>query len=306
MPELFLNGTVGYEITADRVRDFLASEKSQEITVVINSGGGYVTEGLEIYNTLMASGRTITTVISGIAASMASIIFLAGDERIAMAGTLFMIHKPSGISWGDADDFRKEAEVLDKMQEGFQDIYKERTNIADVESEINEETWYTVAEMKDKGITNSDRKIVFKVVNEGEENNPVDNPIIETEDKTEMARIDDLKAELEEQKKKNAELIEKAEEAKMEVELAELKAANAAMQTTEPQVVTEGEDTTEPKAATEPNTIESAEGSTEPVNTVIEEPKAPKQPEVIETKNTVAETTNKNEMPAFMQASSKY
>lgn len=291
MPELFLNGTVGYEITADRVRDFLASEKSQEITVVINSGGGYVTEGLEIYNTLMASGRKITTVISGIAASMASIIFLAGDERIAMAGTLFMIHKPSGISWGDADDFRKEAEVLDKMQEGFQDIYKDRTNIDDIESEINEETWYTVAEMKEKGITNSDRKIVFKVVDDDGETNPIDIPIIETEDKVEMARIDDLKAELEEQKKVNAELAEKAEEAKLEAELAELKATNAAMQTTETQT-----------EEVETETVEDDE-----VAEVIEkETKVSKQTEVIETKNAVAETTNKNDLPAFMQATSKY
>jgi len=293
MPELFLNGTVGYEITADRVRNFLASENSKEITVVINSGGGLVTEGLEIYNTLRSSGRTITTVISGLAASMASIIFLAGDERIAMDGTLFMIHKPSGISWGDADDFRKEAEVLDKMQEGFQDIYKKRTNIVDVESEINEETWYTVAEMKDKGITNSDRKIVFKVVSEGEENNPDNNSIIETEDKTEMARIDDLKAELAEQKKINAELAEKAEEAKLEAEIAELKATNAAM------------DKKETVEDEEPETAE-AEQEEEIEDEVAEAAVAQKKPEVIDTKKTVAETTNKNEMPAFMQASSKY
>lgn len=291
MPELFLNGTVGYEITADRVRNFLASENSKEITVVINSGGGLVTEGLEIYNTLRSSGRTIITVISGIAASMASIIFLAGDERIAMDGTLFMIHKPSGIYWGDADDFRKEAELLDKMQEGFQDIYKDRTNIADVESEINEETWYTVAEMKEKGITNSDRNIVFKVVDGSNDNNK--DEILETEDKTEMARIDDLKAELAEQKKINAELAEKAEEAKLEAAIAELKATNAAMDKKE---TVEDEET---------ETVE-AEREEEIENEVAKAAVAQKKPEVIDTKKTVAETTNKNEMPAFMQASSKY
>jgi len=291
MPELFLNGTVGYEITADRVRDFLASEKSQEITVVINSGGGFVTEGLEIYNTLRASGRSITTVISGIAASMASIIFLAGDERIAMAGTLFMIHKPSGISWGDADDFRKEAELLDKMQEGFQDIYKERTSIPDVESEINKKTWYTVSEMKAKGITNSERKIVFKVVNEEDQTENNDDLFIETEDKTEMARIDDLKAELEEQKKINAELVEKAEEAKIEAEIAQFKATNASMNK---------------KETVEEEKPETVEGDQEEILGEVAQAAAQKKPDVIDTKNTVAETTNKNELPAFMQATSKY
>ena len=285
MPELFLNGTVGYEITADRVRNFLASENSKEITVVINSGGGLVTEGLEIYNTLRSSGRTITTVISGIAASMASIIFLAGDERIAMDGTLFMIHKPSSISWGDADDFRKEAELLDKMQGGFQDIYKDRTNIADVESEINEETWYTVAEMKEKGITNSERKITFKIVDE------INNDISEVEDEEEMARIDDLKAELEEQKKINAKLAEEAEEAKLIAEIAELKATNAAMNKEE---------------TIEEEKTETVEDDQKEIVEEVAQVAAQKKPEVIETKNTVAETTMKNELPAFMQASSKY
>ncbi len=289
MPELFLNGTVGYEITADRVRNFLASENSKEITVVINSGGGLVTEGLEIYNTLRSSGRTITTVISGIAASMASIIFLAGDERIAMDGTLFMIHKPSGISWGDAEDFRKEANLLDKIQEGFQDIYKNRTNIADVESEINEETWYTVAEMKEKGITNSDRSIVFKVV-DGSDGNNLDE-ILETEDETEMARIDDLKAELAEQKKINAQLTEEAEEAKLEAEIAQLKATNAAMNKQE---VAEEE---------KPETVEDDQ---EEIVEEVAQAAAQKKPEVIDTKNTVAETTIKNEFPEYMQGSSKY
>ncbi|WP_430598254.1 head maturation protease, ClpP-related [Enterococcus sp. AZ177] len=306
MPDLFLSGVVGDEITAKKVRNFLASEKSENITVVINSVGGDAFEGIEIYNLLCACGKKVTTVISGMAASAASVIFLAGDERIAMAGTSYMIHKPKGLSYGESHALRKDAEMLDKLQENVENIYHEKTNINNITKAVDDTNWYTVSEMKEKGITNSERKIILNISAEDEEIDPTFNANIETEEKTEMARIDDLKAELEEQKKINAELEEKAEEAKLEAELAELKAANAAMQTTEPQTVAKGEDTIEPKAATKPNTIENAEGSTKPADTVVEEPKEPKQPEVIDTKNTVAETTMKNELPAFMQASSKY
>lgn len=161
MIKLRLSGVVGYDITADSVSDFLDEHDDKDITLFLNSPGGYIVEGLEIYSLLRASGRNITTVLTGMAASMGSILFLAGDKRIAMTGTLFMIHKPSGIAWGDANEMRKEAEVLDKMQGSLQEIYEERANIENLENLINAESWFNVKEMKENGVVNSDEAVVF-------------------------------------------------------------------------------------------------------------------------------------------------
>ncbi|MCS6716298.1 Clp protease ClpP, partial [Proteus terrae] len=133
MADLFLSGVVGYDITGEKVKNFLASNDDEEVTVYINSPGGYVFEGLEVYNLLRASGRKIKTVLTGLAASMGSIIFLAGDDRVAMTGSLYMVHKPSGITWGNADEMRKEADLLDKIQGSLSDIYKERANIESID-----------------------------------------------------------------------------------------------------------------------------------------------------------------------------
>ncbi|AXH73430.1 MAG: hypothetical protein [Caudoviricetes sp.] len=308
MPELFLNGTVGYEITAEKVRDFLASEKSKEITVVINSVGGDVFEGLEIYNILRSCNRRVTTVISGIAVSMGSVIFLAGEERIAMDGTLYMIHKPSTFTFGDATDLRKDADFLDKVQSSIEQIYNDRTEIKDVNSSVDDETWYTVDEMRKNGIINSERKVIFfeeDTIIDSKKEIKINKEIIETEDLLEMALIDDLKAELEEQKQINAKLVEEKEEKALKAELEALKKTNDELKNTQSKVdsnYSTGKKGTEGcQAGKEGEPFKKTENETKKTNNldkIVEE--------VIDTSKTVAETTNKNSLPAFMQSTSKY
>lgn len=217
MAQLTLSGTVGGDILAEDVRKFLANNQDENIEVFINSGGGSVFEGLEVYNTLRASGRNVTTVITGLAASIASVIFLAGDERIAMTGTSYMIHKPSSIALGDADNLKKEADVLDSIQENIGDIYKERTNIEDANALMNDETWFKVDEMATNGITNSERQVKMMLG-----------------DEEDMSKIDDLKAELEQVNAQKSE----AEEAKQVAEL-QAQIANAKLETAQIKAETE-------------------------------------------------------------------
>ncbi|MGM0341678.1 head maturation protease, ClpP-related [Enterococcus sp. AZ007] len=308
MIKLRMSGVVGYDITADDVSKFLNENDDQDLTIFLNSPGGYVVDGLEIYNLLRASGRNITTVLTGMAASMGSILFLAGDTRIAMSGTLFMIHKPSGIAWGDADDFRKEAELLDKMQGSLQEIYEDRAQIENLEELINEEKWFNVEEMTNNGIVNSDEPVSFDVVIETDDN---DEGLTSLESEDAMAKIDDLKAEKERLEAEKAELEEKVEEARLETELATMKADIDKLRAEadpKPETVKEVDEEAETvdedgeiTAEAEPDyeTEDVVEPQEEEV-TEIEEETA-----VIDTKKTVAMKSN-NKIPAFMQAESKY
>lgn len=286
MADLILSGVVGEDITGDTIKEFLASNDDPEITVFINSPGGYVFDGLEIYSLLRASGRKIKTVLTGLAASMGSIIFLAGDERVAMTGTLYMVHKPSGLAWGNADDLRKEVELLDKIQISAADIYTERTGIEDKDIDLymNKESWFGTEEMKELGITNSDEDIKLGRVED-------------------MSKIDDLKAELETAKAEKAELEEKVEEARLEKELAKEKAAIAKMQ-----AEAELEEPVDESKEIDEEPVDESEKTDTPVNpdepedVVADEDKKVK---AIDTSKTTA-VKKQNAIPAFMDYAAKY
>lgn len=128
--------------------DFLNQiEDTKELNIYINSGGGSVYGGLAIYNILKRhKGKKIVTV-DGIAASIASIIALAGDEIIISKSAQFMIHKPWIQCSGNASELRAAEDVLDKCQKSITAIYME--NVLEGISEetitqlINKETWMT-------------------------------------------------------------------------------------------------------------------------------------------------------------------
>lgn len=306
MINLRLAGNVGYEITADGISEFLNENDDKDITIFLNSPGGYVTEGLEIYNLLRASGRNITTVLTGMAASMASIIFLAGDRRIAMTGTLYMVHKPSGLAWGNADEMRKEIEVLDKMQDSAAAIYQERTGIEDFNDYMNEVTYFDTVEMKELGITNSDEKVTFAL--ESSKNEKEGSMNLESEENMSIEELKEEKAKLEAEK---AQLEEQLEESRLEAEIASMRADNAALRAeVEPETEDEEEDTEEVETETDEEEVVETEVETETdeeeeeETEIDQEPTAKKQ---INTKKTVAvKSKAASKIPAFMQAESKY
>lgn len=130
-----------------------AAQAGEDITVLINSGGGSVFDGWTIYNALLRHPKNVIVRIEGIAASIASIIAMAGKEIIACKGSIMMVHKPSTCVWMydsmNADDLRKEAEALDKIQKVLNSIYMDQTGLdaVAIDSLINEETWMTPDEM---------------------------------------------------------------------------------------------------------------------------------------------------------------
>ena len=101
-----------------------------QINVHINSYGGEVAEGLAIYNALRRNGAKIRTTCDGFACSIASVIFMAGDERVMSDASLLMIHNAWTSAYGvNAADLRKLADDMDAITQASKNAYMSRINI---------------------------------------------------------------------------------------------------------------------------------------------------------------------------------
>lgn len=140
-------------VSAKNVRRKLKDSGAKVIKARINSRGGDVVDGLAIYNDLKDHPARVEVSIIGVAASMASVIAMAGDEITIAENALVMIHNPWGVSVGEADDHRAWADVLDKMRDSLLAIYTSRTKQSrdDVQAMMAKETWLDAAEAKRLG-----------------------------------------------------------------------------------------------------------------------------------------------------------
>ena len=151
--EVMIYGDIGFKVSAADFISQLKEKRYKSLTVHINSGGGEVFDGLAIYNYLKNfSGRTVV-IVDGLAASMASVIAMAGDEIRMSDNSFLMIHKPSGGVIGDARQMKKMADVLDKIAEQLADIYSKRTGMRreTILNLMEEETWFNSEEAKENG-----------------------------------------------------------------------------------------------------------------------------------------------------------
>lgn len=134
------------------VRDMIKNADGRDINVHINSGGGSVFAGIAIYNMLKNYEGTVTTYIDGLAASIASVIAMAGDRIVMRTGSNLMVHKPSAILLGmyNADDLTQYADTLDEIQKSIMQVYMDRmrpeASIEEIEQLVNNETWMTSEE----------------------------------------------------------------------------------------------------------------------------------------------------------------
>ncbi len=137
---------LGNGVTAKKFRDDLAAMGDvQEIVVRINSPGGEVFDGFAIYNALKQHKAQVVVHIDGLAASIASVIAMAGDKVVMGEGAMFMVHSPWTVALGNADQMRDIADMLDKVEVGLVDAYVAKTgkSRAEVEKWMDGETWFT-------------------------------------------------------------------------------------------------------------------------------------------------------------------
>ncbi|MFE7973001.1 head maturation protease, ClpP-related [Streptomyces shenzhenensis] len=116
-----IGGWWGY--TADQLISELRQITAPKMRVRVNSPGGSVFEGIAIANALRSHPASVTVQVDGIAASIASVIAMAGD-RVEMAPqTMLMIHDASGLCMGNAADMEEMAELLDLISDNIADAY---------------------------------------------------------------------------------------------------------------------------------------------------------------------------------------
>lgn len=128
-------------------------EDIQVINVYINSYGGEVAEGLAIRSALKRHKAKVRTYCDGFAASIASVIFSAGDERIMSNASLLFIHNAWSYASGDANAMNKAAEDLAKITQASIEAYKEVVNLSEekLKELMDAETWLSPAECIEMG-----------------------------------------------------------------------------------------------------------------------------------------------------------
>jgi len=157
--EVSIFGDIGESWWGDSVTlaDFKADwdkvKDKKSISLLINSPGGDVFDGMAIYNLISAVRQNVTVEVLGLAASIASVIALAGKEMMMGEGSYFMIHRPWSFSLGTADELRKDADLLDKVEGQIADIYAQHTALTEDEiaAAMDAETWYTPEEAVEAG-----------------------------------------------------------------------------------------------------------------------------------------------------------
>lgn len=154
---LAIDDEIGFwGLQAKDFRESLNAVSAKELHVEINSPGGDVFAGTAMFNMLRAwakDGKTVVTKVSGVAASIASVIFLAGDKRVMPKNTFAMVHQPWTFAMGNADDLREQADTLEKIGGGMVKTYMDRTGLS--EDEVNallaQDTWLSADEALEKG-----------------------------------------------------------------------------------------------------------------------------------------------------------
>lgn len=132
----------------------LNAVKAKTLTVRLNTPGGDVFDGLAIYNSLKSHGATIHIRVDGLAASIGSIIAMAGDTITMGESAFLMVHNPWALTIGNSSDMREMAAVLDKIGGSLARIYQFRANVSQEQAQkwMDAETWFTAEDAKAAGL----------------------------------------------------------------------------------------------------------------------------------------------------------
>lgn len=139
------------------LKDLRALGEIDSLDIRINSNGGSVFDGVAIYNALKRHPATKNVYVDGIAASIASVIAMAGDSITMGEGSFLMIHKASGLAVGNANEMRELADILEGIDAQLIDIYSNRTGLDSelINKMMDEETWMNSSEAIEKKFADS-------------------------------------------------------------------------------------------------------------------------------------------------------
>jgi ATP-dependent protease ClpP protease subunit len=153
---LYLYDRIGgfFGIAAGDVIAQLRAVSGHHVRVHLNSPGGDVFDGLAIYNSLRQHPGGVEVQVEGLAASIASVIAMAGERLTMAAASLLMIHDPHGVVIGGAEDMRQMAALMDKAGGLLADVYAGRGGATRdaIREWMQAETWFTPQEALDAGL----------------------------------------------------------------------------------------------------------------------------------------------------------
>lgn len=157
--EIMLYGAIGDyfdELTAQKIVNQIKN-MSGDITVRVNSPGGDVFDGIAIMNALKAHSGKVTVVVEALAASIASVIAMAGQELVMLEGSFLMIHNPWCFALGDAEELRQIAGVLDQVGDSLAGIYARKTGktVDEIKALMSAETWMSAEDAVELGFADS-------------------------------------------------------------------------------------------------------------------------------------------------------
>lgn len=142
--EMTMIGEVGWDITPSGVNDALRTAGGDDLVITLHSPGGFIHDGVAVYNLLRGYSGHIRFEVIALAASAASLILMAGDTIAIASNAQVMVHKVWSFVIGGAKDMRDEAAVLDMLDADLVKIYAERSSMAlrDVQKMLDSgDTW---------------------------------------------------------------------------------------------------------------------------------------------------------------------
>lgn len=178
-------GVIGYSwwgesFSATDIDNALNEAGSNDIVINLNSPGGDAFAGIAIYNRLKRHEGKVTVYVDGWACSAASLFPAAADETIMGLGSMLMIHQASSFAWGTKMDMRKEADVLEELEEGIIDIYMTKAKVSreEIREKVDAETWFSAKKAVEIGFAD----IAEGAKMEDDENHP-SNSVLDAEQK---------------------------------------------------------------------------------------------------------------------------
>lgn len=157
--DILFHDVIGFWGTqSGEFKTLLNDNKGKTLNIDINSPGGSVFDGFSIYNSLKSHTGKVNMKVSGVAASIASVIFLAGDKREMSENAEIMMHKVTSGSFGNSEEMRKTADRLDRLETSIVNVYNSHmpnNTVDEIQEMLSSETWFTATEALDNGLTGS-------------------------------------------------------------------------------------------------------------------------------------------------------
>lgn len=157
-PSFYISGVIGEnDDDATTFVNLVHSNSAPEIDLFINSVGGFYFDAVSIYDALTTSPAKVNVIISGLAASAASVIAMAGDTvKIAKQGRM-MIHDAQGIVAGSPAEVREYADILENLSNDISEVYAKRAGkkASYWRKAMSATTWYSSGQAVDEGLADS-------------------------------------------------------------------------------------------------------------------------------------------------------